>query len=203
LEDFALKQDNTVLKGVPAKNRFWPRKAYINFWIDAAAFLTFAICTVSGAALLRVSHRAHHSIYNTGAGLPSEFFWGLPGYEWAHLHNLTGWILVALIIVHIAMHWRRTFRAGYSVVFLNFLICTVSGAALMLISHNKYGTGTGSLNGELFWGMPAYEWAHLHNLTGWIFVVFAVVHIVRYHRWIARMGFLALRPGKAYRKNRS
>jgi hypothetical protein len=204
LKDFALKKNNTMLKVVPAKNRFWPEKAYINFWIDAAALLTFVICTVSGAALLRVSHRDHHSIYNTGAGLPnSEFFWGLPGYEWTHLHNLTGWILVALIIVHIAVHWRRTFRVGYSMVFLSFLICTISGAALIRISYNKYGTGAGSLNDELFWGMPSYEWAHLHNLTGWIFVAFAVIHIVRYHRWIARMGIRALHLGSANGKNRS
>jgi hypothetical protein len=189
LSDFAFKKDCTMLKSAPAKNRFRPGKAYINFWIDAAAFLTFFVCTVSGAALLRVSHRAHHSIYNNGAGLlNSELFWGLPGYEWAHLHNLTGWILVALIIVHIAMHSRRVFRGGNSLVFLTFLICTVSGAALMLDSHNEYSTGAVSLNEELFWGLPGYEWAHLHNIIGWIFVALAVVHIARYHRWIARMG---------------
>lgn len=204
LTAFTPIKGSTVQNSSPVKNRSVPGKAYINFWIDVIAFLAYFICTVSGAALMRIQHGAFHSTGNTGVGLLNdELFWGLPGYEWAHLHNLTGWILVVLIIVHIAMHWRRTFRAGYAVIFLNFLICTVSGAALMLISHNKYGTGTGSLNGELFWGMPAYEWAHLHNLTGWIFVAFAVVHIVRYHRWIARMGFRALRPGKAYRKNRS
>jgi hypothetical protein len=123
LTDTALRKGNRVLKSSPVKNRFVPGKAYINFWIDLIAFLSFIICTVSGAALMRIQHSAHHSIYNTGAGLlNSELFWGLPGYEWAHLHNLSGWVLVALIIVHIALHWRRTFRAGYAVVFLNFLI---------------------------------------------------------------------------------
>lgn len=73
----------------------------------------------------------------------------------------------------------------------------------MLISHNTYGVGTGSLNGELFWGMSTYEWSHLHNLTGWIFVAFAVIHIVRYHRWIARMGIRALHLESANGKNRS
>jgi hypothetical protein len=201
LSDFAFKKDSTVLKSAPAKNRFWPGKAYINFWIDAAAFLAFFICTVSGAALMRISHRAHHGIDDTGAGLlNSELFWGLPGYEWAHLHNLTGWIFVALIIVHIAMHWRRTFRGGNSAVFLTFLVCSVSGAALMIISHNEYSTGTGSLNGEMFWGLTGYEWAHLHNIIGWIFAALAVIHIARYRRWICRMAFHALYPGSAYRK---
>ncbi|AKB80651.1 hypothetical protein MSBR3_0073 [Methanosarcina barkeri 3] len=199
LTAFTPIKGSKVLKNSPVKNRFVPGKAYLNFWIDLMAFLSFFICTVSGAALMRIEHGAFHSSGYTRAGLLNdELFWGLQGYEWAHLHNLTGLILVALIIVHIAMHWRRTLRAGYAVVFLNFLICTVSGAALMLISNSKYGTVTGSLNGELFWGLPGYEWAHLHNLIGWIFVVFAVIHIVRYHRWIARMSIRALHPGRTY-----
>jgi cytochrome b561 len=204
LTDFDLIKSNKVLKSSPVKNRFVPGKAYINFWIDFIAFLSFIICTVSGAALMRMQHGAFHSSGYTRAGLLNdELFWGLPGYEWAHLHNLTGWILVALIILHIAMHWQRTFRAGYAVFFLNFLICTVSGAALMLLSQNNYGTGTGSLNGELFWDLPGNEWAHLHNFIGWIFVVFAIIHIVRYHRWITRMGIRALHLGNASGKNKS
>ena len=52
----------------------------INFWIDALAFLSFTICAISGYALMKGDHM------------------------WGHLHNLAGWILVALVIVHLITH---------------------------------------------------------------------------------------------------
>ena len=52
----------------------------INLWIDALAFLSFLICAISGYAMMVGEH------------------------SWGQLHNLTGWILVALVIVHLITH---------------------------------------------------------------------------------------------------
>lgn len=84
LSTSASMQDGTAQKCAPAKNKFRPIKAIINFWIDTVTFLTFLICTVSGAAL-RCLLRGENI---TEAGLLNkELFWGLPSYEWGNLHN--------------------------------------------------------------------------------------------------------------------
>lgn len=110
LSTSASMKDDAVQKCAPAKNKFRPGKARINFWIDAVAFLIFLICTISGAALMRMQRDG----YNAEAGfLNEELFWGLPSYEWGNLHNLTGWISVALVLIHIIMHWRWIIKMGF------------------------------------------------------------------------------------------
>jgi hypothetical protein len=52
----------------------------MNFWIDALAFISFVVCTITGYAMMEGEHM------------------------WGHLHNLAGWILVALILVHMVIH---------------------------------------------------------------------------------------------------
>lgn len=58
----------------------------INFWIDALAFISFVICTITGYAMMEGEHM------------------------WGKLHNLAGWILVALVILHLISHrsWIAT-----------------------------------------------------------------------------------------------
>ena len=94
---FASAKKSVTQKCAPAKNKFRSSKARINFRIDT---ITFLICTISGTVLMRISH---------GDGAGTEFsnqklFWWLPSDEWAHLHNLIGWISFALVAVHIVMH---------------------------------------------------------------------------------------------------
>jgi hypothetical protein len=59
------EKDGTVLDGNLAGKSSALRKAGINFWIDALAFLTFSITTVSGMALMRIRPDG----YDTQTGL--------------------------------------------------------------------------------------------------------------------------------------
>ncbi len=78
-------------------------KARVNFWIDALAFLTFLVTAISGMALMRI----HPLEYRTNAAMINgDLLWGLPYLEWMHLHNLIGWTFVALVVVHMVMHWH-------------------------------------------------------------------------------------------------
>jgi len=94
--------DDTALGGNRARKRSAIRKASINFWIDALAFLTFMITAVSGMALMRI----HPMDSGELSRLNGELIWGLPYSEWIHLHNLIGWIFVALVAIHLTMHWH-------------------------------------------------------------------------------------------------
>jgi hypothetical protein len=81
-------------------------RAGMNFWIDVIAFLIFVICAISGYAIMEGEHirpsenSAETELINANA------FWGIGLFIWAHLHNFTGWMLVALVIVHLITHRR-------------------------------------------------------------------------------------------------
>ena len=92
-------------------------RAGTNFWIDALASLAFVICTVSGWMLM--DDRSGETGVQTGL-MSTDVFWGLTRFEWEHLHNHSGWILVALVIVHFITHrswisWMisRSIRPGH------------------------------------------------------------------------------------------
>ena len=86
----------------------WRFKAGVNCWVDVLAFLTFVICAVSGRALMALRSSKHGM--QTGL-LNSEMMWRIPHYEWMNLHNLIGWIFVALVSIHLIMHLRWVVRA--------------------------------------------------------------------------------------------
>jgi hypothetical protein len=100
--------EGAACDGAPAKKRSQCFKAGVRFWIDVLAFLTFAICAVSGWVLMAIRPSEHGA--QTGL-LNTEVLWGIPRYEWMNLHNLIGWIFVALVAVHLASHWRWVVRA--------------------------------------------------------------------------------------------
>lgn len=102
------KGEGVVHDSASAKKRSWRFKAGLNFWVDIFAFLTFVICAVSGWALMAI-----HPIDYTDEMelLNSDMLWGISRFEWLHLHNIIGWIFVALVVVHLAMHWRWVVRA--------------------------------------------------------------------------------------------
>lgn len=102
------KSEGAACGGAPAKRRPRHFKAGVNFWVDVLAFLTFVICAVSGWALMAI-----HPIDYTDEMelLNSDMLWGVSRFEWLHLHNIIGWIFVALVAVHLVLHWRWVVRA--------------------------------------------------------------------------------------------
>ncbi len=81
--------------------------------------------------------------------------------------------------------------------FLTLLITAVSGMALMRISNGEYDIEVSLLNEQIIWGLSHFEWLHLHNIIGWIFVILMVVHMVMHRRWVAKMCSGLSRSGQA------
>jgi hypothetical protein len=77
-----------------------------NFWIDALAFLIFIICTISGYAIMGGEHIRSNENGTETELMNADVFWGIALSIWAHLHLLTGWIVVALVMVHMITHRR-------------------------------------------------------------------------------------------------
>jgi len=89
------------------------KRARINFWIDALAFLSFVVCTVSGYAIMDGEHGLHQGNGINSNPIDATDFLGVELRVWSHLHLLTGWILVVLVIVHMVVH-RRWISAAAS-----------------------------------------------------------------------------------------
>lgn len=103
--------DGSVLKGSPVNGRSRRGRVGINFFVDALAFLALVVCVLSGWVLMAIRHAEyHHGEFGVEIGSLEAVFLGLPRYEWLNLHNLVSWIFIALIIVHLALHWRLAVR---------------------------------------------------------------------------------------------
>jgi hypothetical protein len=93
--------DSATFEDALVKKRSGRSKASFNFWIDVLAFLTFLISTISGLVLM------HPGSHGAETGPPNgDILWGLSRFEWQHLHTQISLVFVALIAVHLAMHWR-------------------------------------------------------------------------------------------------
>jgi len=82
------------------------RRARINFLIDTLAFLSFAVCAISGYAIMGGEHVPPGENGTETELMNADIFWGIALREWAHIHLLTGWILVALVLMHMITHRR-------------------------------------------------------------------------------------------------
>jgi hypothetical protein len=98
------------MDGIMKMNNSISRRIKINFWIDFLAFLSFALCAVSGYAIMGEEHgpRGESNIgtVSTNADESSDESSESSFRLWSHLHLLTGWILVALVIAHTITHRR-------------------------------------------------------------------------------------------------
>ncbi|MFC1738827.1 DUF4405 domain-containing protein [Planctomycetota bacterium] len=81
------------------------KKAKVNLVIDA--LLLLCIAAMAGIGLLMkyvlVPGYRRLEIYERNAEL---FFWGLDRHEWGTVHLVIGYIFIALLVLHIVLHWR-------------------------------------------------------------------------------------------------
>lgn len=64
-----------------------------NLVLDALILIAFAVCTVSGLLI-------------SGAVLPTFGFFADGYYFWDPLHAIAAKVLLALLLVHVVVHWR-------------------------------------------------------------------------------------------------
>lgn len=108
--DAPKKKNMHEMDGITKMNSSISRRIRINFWIDFLAFLSFVLCAVSGYAIMGEEHgpRGEGNIgtASTNADESSDESSEASFRLWSHLHLLTGWILVALVIAHTITHRR-------------------------------------------------------------------------------------------------
>jgi len=70
-----------------------------NLAVDILILITFMVVTVSGLGI-------------SGAVLPAFGVYAEGYYFWAPLHSISAKALLALFIIHIALHWRWIYRVA-------------------------------------------------------------------------------------------
>ena len=148
-------------------------KAIRNYWVDMISFLPFLFLLTTGVIML---------MYHTGKPYSVETI-GLNGETWMIIHKTLTVIALPLIIVHLFFHiewlkklFRLTLKSKYKginvTLFVLFVLCVLTSLLSWLVFND-------SNIGKAMRG--------IHNKFGILLIVFFVIHISNYFKWIVNM----------------
>lgn len=189
------------------------RQTRANWLIDAVVFVGGLLAALSGIYFLYLPSGGYRGGRNPAYGLQILF----ERHTWSDLHLVTGLVMVAAVAVHLAIHWRwvkmmarrvvsalvagpvsmsRAARLNLvldAVVALAFVICAVSGIALLLLPGGRAAAGPGLLSSRVAWDL-------VHTWSGVALIAAAAVHFAIHWRWVKNVTvrfFLSLLPQSA------
>ncbi|MDD3827836.1 MAG: DUF4405 domain-containing protein, partial [Anaerolineae bacterium] len=173
------------------------RQTRANWLIDAVVFVGGLLAALSGIYFLYLPSGGYRGGRNPAYGLQILF----ERHTWSDLHLVTGLVMVAAVAVHLAIHWRwvkmmarrvvsalvagpvsmsRAARLNLvldAVVALAFVICAVSGIALLLLPGGRAAVGPGLLSSRVAWDL-------VHTWSGVALIAAAAVHFAIHWRWV-------------------
>jgi len=88
-------------------------KVKLMYAVVAASFVTFLVEAVSGFALWLTLANGSGGGRGRGGGFGGETFI-FDRHTWLHIHDWFAVVLVVLIAVHVAMHWKWIMRTTRS-----------------------------------------------------------------------------------------
>ncbi|MFO8056248.1 MAG: DUF4405 domain-containing protein [bacterium] len=80
------------------------KKIWINFWVEAAMFVSMLALGVTGLIMKYALPPLRGQRQGTGLGPETLFGWDR--HDWGDFHFWLAVILVALLVVHLILHWR-------------------------------------------------------------------------------------------------
>ena len=189
------------------------RQTRANWLIDAVVFVGGLLAALSGIYFLYLPSGGYRGGRNPAYGIQILF----ERHTWSDLHLVTGLVMVAAVAVHLAIHWRwvkmmarrvvsalvagpvsmsRAARLNLvldALVALAFVICAVSGIALLLLPGGRAAVGPGLLSSRVAWDL-------VHTWSGVALIAAAAVHFAIHWRWVKNVTvrfFLSLLPQPA------
>jgi hypothetical protein len=180
--------------GVRTRARTLSNQTRANWLIDAMVFLGGILAALSGIHFLYLPSGGYRGGRNPMYGITILF----ERHTWSDLHIYAGVVMVVAVVVHFAIHWRwvsmmarrvitalrsgessMSQRAWYNLllnagVALGFLVCAVSGFALLLVPG---GEGAGLTPARVAWDM-------VHTWSGVVLIATAAIHFAIHWRWV-------------------
>jgi hypothetical protein len=196
------------------------RQTRFNWLIDAALFLSGIIAALSGVYFLYLPSGGYQGGRNPMYGVTILF----DRHTWDDLHVWSGIAMIAVIVVHLAIHGKwivgmarhvaRELMGNYpamhsktrfnlllnSVVAISFLLTAVSGLYFFFVPEHA---------GRLASATPLFlfsqsTWDLMHTWAGVVLIAAVVVHLAIHWRWIVNVTgkvFRSLWPGPVTRWN--
>jgi hypothetical protein len=171
-----------------AGDRAFAARARVNYWADVAALAAAILVFATGLLLLTFFHMGHGPLRG------SEF--GVSRLAWVDIHRFGAIALLAAIAIHVQIHWRaiaarivRAWRRLPGGARRSDLALYAGFAAISLTGLIAWFVAPGSppVLGPASLGRAAPErhvWIDLHNLSGFIALPAAIVHVRRHLRWM-------------------
>jgi|GEM_PF-1594152 len=150
-------------------------KASRNYILNLISILPFIFLLISGLIVLR---------YHSGTEY-EDLSLGINGYLWLKLHRIIALVVVPLIIIHLWLHkhWLKRlvtlktkgkFGGTNMTLFFIFLFCVITALlAWLVFEDTKLGEAL----------------REVHSKLGLLLIVFFVVHLTNYFRWLKDMTF--------------
>ena len=157
-------------------------KATRNYLVDMIAFLPFLLLLVTGIIML---------MYHAGKPYSEETM-GLTGNVWLITHKILTVIALPLIMVHLFFHYEwlkklftftlKNKHKGLNItLFVLFILCVLTSLLSWLVFND-------SNIGKAMKG--------IHNKFGILLIIFFVIHISNYFKWIVNMTKIILKKKK-------
>jgi cytochrome b subunit of formate dehydrogenase len=184
--------------------------------LDAIIFLSGLVAALSGIYFLFVPSGGYQGGRNPIYGLTILF----SRHTWDDLHTWSGVLMIAVAVLHFALHWRwvkvmskRTVKALLSretklskgprlnvainvLVAVSFLLTAVSGIYFLFAPSGGFQGGRNPGWDPMFL-FSRTTWDLIHTWAGVVFIAAAVIHFWIHWRWIKTMTqqfFLSLLP---------
>ncbi len=147
-----------------------PSKSRRNYYVDLAALLPFIMLLFTGIVLL---------MYHSGKPI-GENTLGHDGSFWLNIHIVCAVISLVMIGVHLSLHlsWfkklftgqlKNKYKIRNLVLVVLFLLTTITAVVPMFISEESNA---------------AAVMLGLHNKIGLLLIIFFVIHLLTYFRWL-------------------
>jgi len=184
--------------------------------LDAIIFLGGLVAALSGIYFLFVPSGGYQGGRNPMYDLTILF----SRHTWDDLHTWSGVLMIAVAVLHFAIHWRwvkvmskHTVKALLSretklskgprlnvtinvLVAVSFLLTAVSGIYFLFVPSGGFQGGSNP-GWDLMFLFSRTTWDLIHTWAGVVFIGAAVVHFWIHWRWIKTMTqqfFLSLLP---------
>lgn len=165
-----------------------------NWWIDTALAIGSLAAILSSLYLLAYPNGG----YQGGRNPSHDQVLIFSRTAWDLIHTWSGSLMIMAGLIHVVIHWNwitgnasRTWqvitgkrdgfglRLIYNIILdaaiaISLLICSVSGIYFM------FNTASGPSIGKTIWDM-------IHTLSGFVFVLAAILHIALHWKWISNI----------------
>jgi preprotein translocase subunit SecY len=184
--------------------------------LDAAVFLSGLVAALSGIYFLFIPSGGYQGGRNPMYGVTILF----SRHTWDDLHTWSGVLMIAVAVLHFAIHWRwvkvmskqavkallsretklskgpRFNVAINALVAVSFLLTTVSGIYFLFAPSGGFQGGSNPGWDPMFL-FSRTTWDLIHTWAGVVFIGAVVVHFGIHWRWVKTMTkqlFLSLLP---------